>query len=265
MPARDEARALAGVGVLVTRAARQAGPLCEALERCGARVLRLPLIRIAPPSDPNAAQARLAELGAPACRPDLVILVSANALRFAAELLPEVAGHLRGVTVACLGEATASALRDAGLEPDLMPESGSTSEDLLALTALAPAAVSGRRVVIVKGEGGRDALARALAERGAEVEPIDTYRRLPPDQDVATFLDRHRDDLDIAIVTSGEALEALVERARSEQVRDLPLVLPSERVRARARALGLRGPVELPGRMSDAALAEAAARLAAVA
>ena len=120
-------------------------------------------------------------------------------------------------------------------------------------------------MVIVKGEGGRDALARALAERGAEVEPIDTYRRLPPDQDVAAFLDRHRDDLDIAIVTSGEALQALVERARGEQVRDLPLVLPSERVRAQARALGLHGPVELPGRMSDAALAEAAARLASAA
>lgn len=261
MPVPGEASPLADVGVLVTRPVRQAQHLAEALERLGARVLRFPLIRIVPPSDPNSAQARLAELDATGMDADLVIAVSANAVHFATELLPELAGHLRTTAIACVGDATATAVRNLGLEPHLVPDGGASSEDLLAMNELQSAAVAGRRVAIIKGEGGRPLLARTLTERGADVVQIDTYRRQPPAGDLAQFLDAHRDALQVAIITSGEALEWFVKQARREQITDLALVLSSARVRARALELGLDGPFGVPERMGDVALAESAAKL----
>jgi len=259
MPAEAvrDAAPLAGTAVLVTRPARQAVRLSLQLERLGASVLRFPLVRIGPPVDPNLAQSRLAELG----RAHLVIFVSANAVRFAFELLPEFASHIEGVTLACPGDATSSALRLSGLEVQLVPRRGTTSEALLAMEELQAAAISGRAVAIVKGEGGRDLLENALEERGARVIAIDVYRRELPAGDLPAFLDEHAGALTMAVITSGEALAHFARLGGIERVRALPLVLPSDRVLEQAVALGFAGPFSVPARMSDAGLAQAAVRL----
>jgi uroporphyrinogen-III synthase len=246
-------RPLADQGVLVTRPARQAERLARRLERLGARVLRFPLVHIAATGDPDAARARLAELD----RADIVVFASANAVRFAFELLPELAGHLAGARLACPGEATAAALRARGLEVELVPREGSTSEALLALQALQAATVAGCVVVVVKGEGGRELIARTLAARGARVASIDVYRRELPGGDLPAFLSAHRGEIEVAVITSGEALEHFARLAGLERVRTLPLVLPSERVAQRAGALGFTGPWAVPRRVSDAELARA--------
>jgi uroporphyrinogen-III synthase len=248
---------LAGRGVLVTRPARQAERLARQLEGLGARVLRFPLVHIGPPTDPDAAQAHLAELA----RADLVVFVSANAVRFAFELFPGLAGHLEGVRLACPGEATATALRACGLGVELVPREGNTSEALLAMEPLQREAIAGCTVSVVKGEGGRDLLFDALEARGARVVEIDVYRRELPTEDLPAFLDAHRGEIAVAVITSGEALEHFVRLGGLERVRALPLVLPSERVARRAVALGLTGPRAVPPRVSDAELAAATVRL----
>jgi uroporphyrinogen-III synthase len=255
----SECPSLSGFGVLVTRPTQQAQRLVSALERHGARVLRFPLVEIGPAPDPNAAQSALAGLG----EVDLVIFVSSNAARFAAALLPDLGSRIGRARVACVGNATADALEREGIGVDLIPATGTTSEALLAMDALVEHRVSGRRVAIVKGEGGRALLHDELVERGARVETIDVYRRHPPRGDLPAFLDRNRANIHMAVITSGEALARFAELAGMDRVRELALVLPSDRVLDQAAALGFTGPCAVARRVSDAQLAGAAVRLAA--
>ena len=142
-----------------------------------------------------------------------------------------------------------------------MPRAGTTSEALLAMEELQSAAVSGRAVAIVKGEGGRDLLESRLEARGARVCAIDVYRRELPAGDLPSFLDEHAHALTMVVITSGEALATFARLGGMQRVRSVPLVLPSDRVVGQAVALGFAGPFSVPARMSDAGLAQAAVRL----
>ncbi|MDH5446762.1 MAG: uroporphyrinogen-III synthase [Gammaproteobacteria bacterium] len=191
-------------GVLVTRPAQQADKLSQLIEQAGFRVHRLPLIEIAQPLDENAARQGLATLDAV----DIVIFISANAVRqcylYIGKALPQ------NIRVACVGQATARQFQDQfGRAADLVPQSGYNSEALLALPELQ--AVSDKKILIIKGEGGRDLLARTLADRGAEVSYANLYRRIIPTEASQQLSDLSRqDEVDVLILTSGEAIENLV-------------------------------------------------------
>ena len=248
---------LSGAGVLVTRPLHQSEGLQRILERMGARAYAHPLLRIAAPLDPNTAQAALASIGAS----DMVVVVSANAVRAAVTILPDVASQLARPLIACLGIATAKALQGIGVSVDVMSETGSTSEALLAVDEISAAAVHGRHISIIKGEGGRSLVADTLGARGAHVQIVNVYRREPIGDGLAAVLDDNAGTIDMAIVTSGELLSRLHEVAGLARVQDLALVLPSDRVLGQAVALGLRGPFVVPRQVNDGELARAAARL----
>ena len=177
------------------------------LSRMGARVFQHALLRIGPPRDPNAAQAALASIE----DNDITIFVSANAVRAAVTLLPELASHLKQTRAACLGVATAKALQGIGVGVQIVPESGSTSEALLATDEMSAAAINGRRISIIKGEGGRSLLADTLSARGAQVHLVSAYQREPVGDDLTRVLDENAGAIDIAIITSGESLARLHE------------------------------------------------------
>jgi len=233
---------LAGLRVLVTRPAHQAAGLVLKLEDRGAVVQALPLLAIAPPQDAAAARAVLqAGRGA-----DLWIFTSANAVQGAQALQ----GEGWPPQLLAIGQATARALAAQG-HAALAPEGGS-SEDLLLWPELAE--LHGKRVVLVTGEGGRSLLARTLADRGASVSVACCYRREVIAQQPGVLLSALR-AADVALLTSGEALQALLLQLPSaEVVQQLPLLLPSRRVAEAARAAGCTGPLLLPAAMSDAAL-----------
>ncbi len=150
---------LAGRGVLVTRPAAQAEPLCRLIEAAGGRAIRFPTIAIEPAADAGT-RARLAEPW------DLLYFVSPNAVEQALALVPD--GRWPRVSwVAAVGRGTAKALEAAGRAPDLVPSERYESEALLAMPELAD--MRGRRVLIVRGEGGRGLFAEAMTARGAEV------------------------------------------------------------------------------------------------
>jgi len=81
---------------------------------------------------------------------------------------------LHGVTVAAIGPATARALRDRGVVPDVVPAEA-VSESLLA----ALGDVAGRRVLVATAQGARDVLPDGLREGGAEVDVVHLYRTVP--------------------------------------------------------------------------------------
>ena len=252
---------LAGVGVLVTRPAHQAEPLCAELERRGATVTRFPVLAIGPPEDPAARDQGIQRLAVM----DWVIFVSPNAVHALLGRLHELGcAWPTGVRTAGVGAGTAAALDEWGLHVDCLPDTGVDSESLLAQPAFRQ--MTGRRTMLVRGDGGREILRQTLETRGAEVDVVTAYRRLRPATDPAVLDAAWAGGaLDVAVVTSSTALDNLLTLAgprRRERLLATGLVVISERVAARASGLGFaNGIVAIEG-TSAAAMSDAVARWA---
>jgi uroporphyrinogen-III synthase len=122
---------------------------------------------------------------------------------------------------------------------------------LLALPAMQQ--VAGRRVVIFRGNGGREHLAETLRQRGARVDYIEAYRREQPDVDIAPLLAQWRAGaIDIATVNSAQSLvnlAGLMESGGAALLRATPLLVVTRRMLPVARQLGF---AEVPVVAEDA-------------
>ena len=153
-------RPLAGRTIAVTRARAQASALAARLRDLGAAVVEAPAIRVEP------LDGDVPDL----TRYDLLCVTSPNG---AHELMARVrdARALAGPAIAVIGPGTARALREHGIEPDVVP-SRSVAEGLVEALAGVPV----RRALIARAEEARDVLPDALRDRGAEVDVLALYR-----------------------------------------------------------------------------------------
>lgn len=236
--------------MLVTRPAHQAGRLCALIEAHGGRPIRFPTLEIRDPLDPAAAEDLLRAANAF----DVLLFVSANAVERGAPHLPQpLRPALGGV-----GEGTARALRAHGLAPALVPTTTADSEGLLALPELQE--MRGRRVLIVRGEGGRPLLGDGLRARGAEVHYAEVYRRALPEADVAPLIASWPAQVRVVVATSREILDnlaTLLGDAGRPLLERTPLVVLNERMAAHAHGLGI-GRVVVAAGPGDEALVRAA-------
>lgn len=244
---------LTGWRVLVTRPAHQAEGLCRLLEEHGAEPIRFPTLSIEPPTDPQPAKAVLARLD----EFDLAIFISANAIE---QCLQRIDTPLPpGLRLAVVGKASARALEAAGYRVDHQPVDGADSEALLALPALQQ--ITGQRVLIVRGEGGRELLAETLRTRGARVEYAEVYRRTVPTADASALSRRWRTEgIDAVTVTSNQTLQNLhdlLDPAGRECLLRTPLVVVSPRAGELARQLGHTAPITVAAEAGDEAVLEA--------
>ena len=224
---------LAGVGVIVTRPARQAAGLAAQLAALGATPIVFPAIAILPPRD----DAPLARAHAILASYDAAIFVSANAAEYGAP-----GQWPRQVAAYATGPGTAGALRAVGVPDVSIPATSYDSEGLLALPSLAD--VRGKRIVIFRGEGGRDHLADALRARGAHVDCVDCYRRERPASGAGGLAEALLQGRAHALtITSSEGLDnlcALLDGRALEHLRALPTFVPHPRIEEHARTLGFR-------------------------
>ena len=184
--------------IVVTRAEAQADPLVASLEALGHEVVRCPLIRIEPlgndPIDP--------------ADYDWVVVTSPNGAHELARRLAAAPRHL-----AAIGSGTAEALRQHGLQPELVPRV-STQEGLLAELPVG-------RVLLAAAEGARRLL---VEKRGADFLPL--YRTVelrPP-----------APDGDVALLASASAARAFAATGAR-----LPVVVIGPQTEAEARGRGL--------------------------
>ncbi len=238
-------RSLCGWRIWVPRASEQAGPLCELIRAHDGDPLCLPALRIQP-----------LEAGWPFdTPPDWVIFVSTNAVEHGFTRFPELNRYLGAV--AAIGRATRAALLSrcgAGVRVT-MPSGGFDSEALLAMPEMQE--VAGRRVLIVKGEGGRRDLADALRARGAEVIEQAVYRRALPEYPRVRLDAAFATPLDAALATSGEVLDNMRRLLGGRGCcRDTLLITPSRRVAARPAATAF-GRVIVSREPGDAAMFDA--------
>jgi uroporphyrinogen-III synthase len=235
------AQPLAGRGVLVTRPREQASGLAALIEAAGGRALLYPTIEIEDPADPGPALSlidRLEEF-------DIAIFISPSAVRKALALARARRGERPwppGLRVAAPGRGTREELERHGFSRVIAPPWHADSEALLALPELAQ--VAGKRILVFRGEGGRELLGAALAARGARIEHAVCYRRVRPEAPREALLAAwERGELDAVTVSSSEGLanldELLGERGR-RALRDTPLFAPHPRVAEAARRLGVR-------------------------
>ena len=246
---------LSGKKIWVTRPAQQGAQLCRMIEARQGSPLSLPALVIRPvPEHVRSAQntRRLALA-------DIVIFISKNAVVHARDRFPDMADVLQGKTVLGAGRATAGSLRRLGLDRVACVDPGGT-EALLSLPLLSGAEIRDKRVLIVRGEGGREALRDGLLARGAGVHYLEVYRREKPDisqAEMAKFW--HDETPDALVVTSLAGLDNLVEltpAAEGRRLHGTATVVMSERIRQHALDAGFTR-VAVAQDNSDAGLLDA--------
>lgn len=156
--------------IVVTRALHQASELAERLRELGADPVVLPSIELAPPSSFAALDASMQNLSSF----HWLLFTSANAVEVFAGRLPHQAQALP--PIAAIGQATARALQNVGLQPQLLPEQAvaeSFVETLLPLARQPDG--SATRFLLVRAEQARDVLPETLSAAGAEVTIAPAY------------------------------------------------------------------------------------------
>ncbi|NMR20002.1 uroporphyrinogen-III synthase [Cellulomonas fimi] len=214
--------ALVGLRVLVPRSPERAGPLMDALRHAGAEPIAAPLITIVPPDDVTPLDDAVARLGAGGY--DWMSITSAftvdslqaTALRAGLTLAEVVeAGRVArpgSTLVAAVGDATATTLRRAGVDPDLVPVTEQSARGMLADWPT-PEPGSGRAVLVVQGDLAEPALSDGLTELGWLPHVVVSYVNqpaspLPP----ALIADLAEGRVDAVVLTSGSAARRLVEQ-----------------------------------------------------
>ena len=245
--------------LLVTRPAAQATPLCSLLEAAGYEAIRLPAIEILDPPNLYQLEALSDELD----NYDLAVFVSVNAVQKAVEFILDRRDWPEHTAIATVGAHSAEALLPYGLSSDFVPAHQFNSEALLALDELQD--MSGQRVVIFRGNGGREYLHDSLLARGAEVDYVEAYRRACPEPDKAALLSLLKQGYLAAItITSNEILQnlyAMAGAAGQPLLREQQLIVVSDRQAALAIQLGFSKPPWLASNASAEAIVAAAGAL----
>jgi uroporphyrinogen-III synthase len=164
--------------VIVTRPQAQALPWVEALRSHGFEAHALPLIDIEPVRDPKPLRAAWRQLN----QYVLAMFVSANAVQHFFAQQPDDVDWPLSALAASTGPGTTAALQQAGLRGAMIVEplvgTGYDSEALWA--RLSHRHWAGTRVLIVRGEDGREWLSDQFKAAGAEVTALAAYRRVAP-------------------------------------------------------------------------------------
>jgi uroporphyrinogen-III synthase len=167
------------VKVLITRPADQAAQWVERLRSLEIDAVPLPLIEIRPASEPLAvvlAWSRINQLR-------LVVFVSPNAVDHFFALKPAGLRWPMGLGVASTGPGTTRALLAQGVPAQRIaePSANALQFDSEALwERLEGTDWNGAKVLIVRGDGGREWLAEKLRSQGAKVSTVAAYQRSPP-------------------------------------------------------------------------------------
>ncbi len=230
--------------VVITRPLAQAQALVQRAQAAGHEAILFPLLEIHPLPDQTQLRAVLQDIDDYA----LVAFVSPNAIDAALAVVDHWPAQ---VMIGVMGEGSRAALAQHGLTPAnatiVSPADPQRTDSQTLLEALDLDALRGKRVLIVRGETGRELLADALREKGIDVTQVAAYRRAAPVLDQAareqllSLLDHPCD----WILTSSEALRILLQMVRDAageggvvKMQRQNIIVPHVRIAETAHALG---------------------------
>lgn len=224
--------------VLVTRPSNDGQALCCALKNLGIQALHQPLIEITKGHD-------FPHLATKIAQADIVISVSQHAIYWAAHSLSAASQDWpQKISYFAIGKKTATCL---AAKLDLNSIQGqkihvpliADSENLLKMRELAQ--VKGKKILILRGDSGRELIAQELTKRGALVEYACAYQRRLHPLTADNFQHWQQQKITHLVVTSGEQLMHLVHstpQGTMTWLQNLYLFIPSQRIAKIASELG---------------------------
>lgn len=251
-------KSLQGLNVLVTRSRAQAQPLIESLQLQGANVHFVPLLEIKDYCPPHQNQATIEHLDAY----DDIIFISANAVVYGLKHLSEHGKQLPSqARLFCVGEKTKKTLAELDYPHGIVPNEEFSSDGLLALPELKD--IGRRRILIVRGKGGREMLKHTLQQRGAEVDYFECYERVFLHENTARLnqvIKAHA--IEAVCCSSLQTFEHLVSMLETDVLKNSYVVSISRRMTQYAVKNGFKKPIIQAKSAADSAILEALQQLA---
>lgn len=143
---------------------------------------------------------------------DLVIIISANAAKYLANHLdkiwPQTPSHPKWL---CIGHATQRELLNQldDIDPaNVGIPDGNDSEALLKHRFAQT--LNGKKVLIVKGEGGRPLIEQSLQQQGAQHTVLELYKRILPNNQLDLITSLKQPDLKFIHIASGDSYKNLI-------------------------------------------------------
>lgn len=218
--------------VIITRPKAQNKRLIQALKAQGKQVYALPLVDIQPLDEP---------LIKP-CLLDLdqyqfVFPVSVNAINIAFDWIQQFWVQLPvGIYWLAVGQASYQALIAQGVNPQdiLTPTCSATSEGLLALPQL-HTSEHANKVLILRGNGGRNLFAKTLSLRGFKTQICTLYQRTPIIHEQHTW-QAHLQTPTVIQINSSQTLDIALQQYPQLGQQALGVIVPSVRIGKQAQA-----------------------------
>ncbi len=204
---------LQGRRIAVTRAREQTPELATKLTALGAEVLELPLITITKEVSNDALADVFLEFGSY----DWLVFTSANGVRYFFEEIRRIFDDIRSlglIRFACIGEATAEAIRAHHIKIECQPKIATA--DALAAELEATGSLDHAKMLVVTGSLNRDDLVEKLTAARAIVDTLQVYKTeqtdLSADPVAADFRAR---GADAVLFASSSAVQSFVDQAAS--------------------------------------------------
>ena len=239
------AKPLNGIGIAITRPVDQAKKLATLITEAGGTPILFPLIEIIPLNDYSQFENVISNIA----NYDWAIFISSNAVQNGMPRLLKQ-GIPPTLKFAAIGPVTTNELKAFGVKEVLTPSSHAEhgdenkvrfdSESLLTLPEMTN--VAGKKILIVRGLGGRDVLVEILKTRGAQVTFAECYQRENPQTNCNLLAQLYSDKkLHGIVVTSSEAMRHLLDLARdADWLRYVTLFVNHARVAELPTLLGLK-------------------------
>ncbi|MCW8901587.1 MAG: uroporphyrinogen-III synthase [Gammaproteobacteria bacterium] len=241
--------------IMITRPAHQAEKLAQAIDVAGGEPFLFPTLAIIPTKLTNEDKDKIELVN----HFDMIIFISPNAVEHGLNHILGITQLSDKVRLATIGQGSANALNNyLGKQPDIVPAENFNSEGLLATATMQD--VANKRILIVRGNQGRELLKNTLQQRGALVEYLEAYQRIKPAAST-TDLEQYLQNNQIAaiVITNAESLNNLVELTPEKvrpQLLQVPLLLINNRLTDIAKEAGFSNKLLVAAEASDDAIIE---------
>ena len=234
------ASTLTGIGIAITRPVDQAKKLAALIAQRGGTSILFPMIEITPLNDYSQFDAVISAIKSY----DWAIFISSNAVQNSMPRLLNIGialnENLQTLKFAAIGPVTAKELNAFGVNNVLIPQGHFDSESLLLLPEMQN--VKSKKILIVRGIGGRDVLAESLKARGAQVDFAECYQRINPQTNCDLLAQLFNEKkLHGIVVTSSEAMRHLLDLAgNADWLNNVTLFVNHARIAELPKQLGLK-------------------------